>query len=270
MAIRRWIQLHLLVLGLFAVSTAGAQPLHIRRIATSGHRSVSEASLREGLRRLVPRGRLSVTRRRQVARSVRDACLKALRDRGHLGAAVTVTEFRPGLHVTFVILRAHIQEGPRYRVGALEVTGTDAPHRLRALSQVTLRSGQVLGLRGLRQSQAAVATVFADEGYAFAKVSVRRRLHAGAALVDLTFHVQRGVKVRIGQVQVSGVSRTAALLIRRALLLFQGSAYHRTTLVQALKRLRRTGAFRDIRLREEPLGKSGVKLIVTATERVEK
>jgi outer membrane protein assembly factor BamA len=68
------------------------------------------------------------------------------------------------------------------------------------------------------------------------------------------------------RIVVRGATASGARLVRRALLLRRGSRYHRTTLVRALARLRRTGAFKSLRLTESALGKKRVKIVVTVVE----
>jgi outer membrane protein insertion porin family len=224
------------------------------------------AALERAVARLLPRGRLPASARRRIARQVRSRLVDTLHGLGYARAAVQVTERQPGADTSFVVLVARVTEGPRFRIGALDVTGVGPQIRLQALRRVRLRSGQLFDGADLRRSRAGIATVLADRGHAFVQVTVVRVPHARKPLLDVTFRVRPGPRVKVGRIVVQGASPTGALLVRRALLLRRGSAYHRTTLVQALARLRRTGAFQSLRLTESPLAPALVQLTVTVVE----
>jgi len=228
------------------VNPAAARGLRIKRVAFSGTRTVSLAALRVAVAPILPKGRLVAARRRVVARRVQGRLQRTLRELGYHRATVQVTEHQPGVHTSFVVLRARVREGSRFRIGALDVTGVGPALRLKTLSRVLLRSGQFFGAGDLRRSTASVATVLADRGHAFVRIKVRQTPHKSRPLVDVTFHVRAGPVVKVGRIVIQGASPTATRLVRRALLLRPGSRYHRTTLTNALARLRRTGAFKSL------------------------
>lgn len=255
-----------LVVMVCDVGPAAARGLRIKRVAFSGVHTAPLAALRRAVAPILPPGRLSRARRRLVAGRVRARLRRTLRGLGYLRAAVRVTEHQPGAHTSFVVLRARVQEGARFRIGALDVTGVGPAIRLKALSRVMLRSGQFFDAQELRRSTDSVATVLADRGHAFVRVTVLQTPHKSRPLADLTFHVRPGRVVKVGRIVIQGASATGARLVRRALLLRRGSRYHRTTLVQGLARLRRTGAFKSLRLSESAMGKKHVKIVVKVVE----
>jgi len=248
------------------VVPATARTLRIKRVSYSGVRTAPLAALRQAVAPVLPSGRLSAAHRRRVARQVEVRLQRALRQMGYFRATVRVAEHQPGTHTSFVVLRAQVLEGKRFRIGALDITGVGPALRLTALSRVMLRSGQFFNARDLRRSVDSVATVLADRGHAFVRVKVTQTVHKGRPLLDLSFGVRPGPVVRVGRIVVLGASVTGVGLVRRALLLRKGARYHRTTLVRGLARLRRTGAFKSLRLTESALGKKRVKIIVQVVE----
>lgn len=255
-----------LVVLVFDVGPVAARGLRVKRVAYYGVRTAPLPALRRAVAPILPSGRLSPARRRAVGVKVQRRLGRVLRGLGYFRATVAVTEHQPGAHTSFVVLRARVREGARFRIGALDVTGVGPAIRLKALSRVKLRSGQFFDAQELRRSTDSVATVLADRGHAFVRVVVGRTPHKSRPLADLTFHVRPGPVVKVGRVVILGASVTGARLVRRALLLRRGSRYHRTTLVRALARLRRTGAFKSLKLTESPLGKKRIKIVVTVVE----
>ncbi len=245
------------------VRDAAARHLRIKRVALAGVHTAPRAALRRSVAPLLTAGKLSASQRRGVAVRVQRRLLRTLRGLGYFRAAVRVTEYQPGAHTSFVVLRARITEGKRHRIGALDVSGVGPQLRLKGLAVVRLRSGQFFDAGDLRRSSDAVATVLADRGHAFVRVSIKRTRHKRQPLIDLTFHVRPGPVVKVGKIVVRGASATGTRLVRRALLLRRGSRYHRTTLRRALARLRRTGAFKSLKLTETALGKKRIQITVT-------
>jgi outer membrane protein assembly factor BamA len=238
-------------------------------VALTGLKTVSEQALQPLIKQVVPRGRVRAARRERVARRLKAALVRWLRGRGFGKAAVSVREDRPGDHTSFILFRVHVSEGPRSRVGSLDVTGVGPGDRLRALSQLTLRSGQFYRLKDVRRSRRAVADLFADRGHAWVKVRILRRLHPGGRRLDLTFHVIPGPVATVGAICVRGASATGALLVQRALLLDPGDRYHRSRIRSAVRRLRRTGAFAKVRWREQRSGPRKVTVIVEVSEKAD-
>jgi outer membrane protein insertion porin family len=259
-----------LVLALAATPAHAGEPdpgaLRILRVAFIGLRTVAE----EDLRALLPAD-LTEGRRPAVVRSRRVELARArveehLRDRGYLSARVTAREVRPGEEARFVVLELDVHEGYRYRVGALDVVGVGPEDRFEGLRRVVLRSGVLISAADLRRSREALGDLFGDRGHAFVTVTPRLVAHADAPVVDVSFRIHPGPLVTIAAVAVTGASRTGEQLVRRALLVRPGSAYHRTGLRHALERLRRSGAFRRVELTESAQGSRQVKLLVTVVE----
>jgi outer membrane protein assembly factor BamA len=255
-----------LVVVVCHVEPAAARSLRIKRVSYSGVRTAPLAALRQAVAPAFVRGRLSPPRRRKVARRVAVRLRRALRQMGYLRATVRVTEHQPGAHTSFVVLRARVKEGKRFRIGALDVTGVGPAIRLKALSRVKLRSGQFFDTGDLDRSTDAVATVLADRGHAFVRVTVGQTPHKRQSLIDLTFGVRPGPVVWVDRIVILGASVTGARLVRRGLILRSGARYHRTTLLRGLARLRQTGAFKTLRLTESALGKKRVKIVVRVVE----
>jgi hypothetical protein len=116
------------------IRPAVARGLRIKRVAFAGVRTAPLAALRQAVAGILPQGRLSAARRRLVAGLVQARLQRTLRGLGYFRAAVRVTERQPGSHTSFVVLRARVREGSRFRIGALDVTGVSpavaAQHRL--------------------------------------------------------------------------------------------------------------------------------------------
>lgn len=98
----------------------------------------------------------------------------------------------------------------------------------------------------MEQVRANLQRLWGDQGYAFANVIARPVPNPDTGLVDIRFLVDKGRKVRIGRVRISGNDPTFDKVVRREILLNEGEIY-RGSLVDASRfRLMRTGFFEDV------------------------
>ena len=77
-------------------------------------------------------------------------------------------------------------------------------------------------IEDLRRHAQVLKRLIADKGYAFAQVRPDLDKDEQNALVKVIYHIETGSKVRIGDVLISGNTRTGDRIIRREILLAPG------------------------------------------------
>jgi len=98
----------------------------------------------------------------------------------------------------------------------------------------------------MEQVRANLQRLWQDQGYAFVNVIARPVPDRESGVVNIRFDVDKGKKVRIGRVRISGNDPTFDKVVRREILLNEGEIY-RGSLVDASRfRLMRTGFFEDV------------------------
>jgi outer membrane protein insertion porin family len=181
----------------------------------------------------------------------------------------------------YIYISFQIEEGQQYSVGDLSVTGDfvedegltedaaldiiagrlvqdvqeeqwrlsrgkSVPERLDRIRATKLVSGETLRWSSVQAVAENVARLYKDQGYAFANVTPMPEPDPETGLVHLGFQVQRGDKMRIGRVFISGNDPTFDKVVRREVLVNEGEIY-RGTLLEATKlRLMRLGFFEDV------------------------
>lgn len=144
--------------------------------------------------------------------------------------------------------------GPLFHIGRIDIQG-ELPA---ALSD---KLGLPQALLGLRTGAAAIASeVLAagarlqsrlqDHGYALAKVGqpIAYEQPSGHVL-NLTFPVTTGPRVRIGDIRIEGLRHARQSLIRRRLLVHPGQLYDAATVEKARENLLRLGIFSSVSVR---------------------
>ena len=164
-----------------------------------------------------------------------------------------------------VVIR--IQEGQRYRVGAVKVGGDLGGTPKRLLDDVTLTSGQIFRRSRLLNDVTALQQRYADRGYAFVEVSPVTRFDPAGRLVDVTYMIKRGPPVYFDQVKIAGNLKTRDKVIRRELGVTEKGRFSSDKVRESRNALLRTGFFKDVTVSTEKSEKKDrVDLLVKVEE----
>jgi translocation and assembly module TamA len=125
--------------------------------------------------------------------------------------------------------------GTLYHLRHIEIDG-EVPAPINAQETLGLRSGQPAVAANVLAGGARLLTALQEQGYAFAQVDSPIAYEAAdAPVLDLSFHVAAGVKVRVGDIHVQGLQRVHESLVRRRLLLHSGDLY-KPSVIEAARR----------------------------------
>jgi outer membrane protein insertion porin family len=214
----------------------------------------------------------------------------------------------------FINVSIPVEEGPRYRVGALRVEGDFVPEEgltrgaveallsgasvrdveeafardQRAGVPITadwrpklpsgvlavraggppVREGDWFKLSVLQAAMQRVSDLYGDRGYAFANATPVPATDAKRGVVDVTVDVQRGERVRIGRIDITGNDPTWDKVIRREIPLNEGDVYRTADVRDARARLERLGFFEKVSI-DTPRGSAPdvLDMKVDVTER---
>jgi translocation and assembly module TamA len=143
---------------------------------------------------------------------------------------------------------AHVQIrstlGPLFHLGRITVKGA-LPRGMRA--KLPLRSGAPAVASDVLAAGSTLQTALADSGYALAKVDKPIAYERPAQhLLDITFPVSTGPRVRIGRIRIEGLQHVHESLVRRRLLLHPGEQYDAATVEKAREDLLTLGVFSTV------------------------
>ncbi|HTB89247.1 MAG TPA: BamA/TamA family outer membrane protein [Steroidobacteraceae bacterium] len=125
--------------------------------------------------------------------------------------------------------------GTLYHLRRIVIDG-EVPAPINALETLGLTAGQPAVAASVLAGGARLLTALQEQGYAFAQVDPPVAYEAAdAPVLDLSFHVTAGAKVRIGDIHVEGLKRVHESLVRRRLLLHSGDLY-RPSVIEASRR----------------------------------
>ncbi len=148
-----------------------------------------------------------------------------------------------------VVLTFSINEGPQYRVGAVDIQSS-----LKVVDATTLRSslrtqlGDVYNADAVNKTVDDLAMRLARDGQPFAAVAVRDERVPAAHLINLIYTVEQGKRIYVERIDIHGNSKTHDDVIRREFDFNEGDAYNRALLDRAERRLKALGYFKSVKI----------------------
>jgi len=108
--------------------------------------------------------------------------------------------------------------------------------------------GDWFKLSTMQATMQEISDLYGDQGYAFANVVPDVRPDPESGVLDITFRVQRGDKMRIGRIDITGNSPTFDKVIRREIPINEGDIYSGSKIREGKQRLDRLGYFEEVRI----------------------
>jgi outer membrane protein insertion porin family len=225
--------------------------VYIKKIGFTGNKSFSARKLRSIMETKEKMFVVSwFTDRGILQKDILDTDLDRLsifyHDKGFMDAKVGTPEV--SMKDDAFYIEIPVEEGERYRVSSVEVTGDllDNPERL--VKQLQSKPKDYFGREKLRVDMDKISKTYMDQGYAFTTVDpiVKRNTEEQTASVD--FDVKKKEIVHIGRVTITGNTKTRDKVIRRELSLAEGDLFNSTKLEKSLNNLRKLDFFEDVEI----------------------
>ena len=142
-----------------------------------------------------------------------------------------------------------ISEGAEYKVGAISFTGDLLNQSVEELKELlTINTNDVFERKKVIESIQAITDVFADQGYAFAKINPITKENTDSHIIDLEIDIALNKKVYINRITIVGNTRTQDEVIRREIGINEGGLYSNTELDESIKKIKRLGFFSDVKM----------------------
>jgi len=158
-------------------------------------------------------------------------------------ALFTLSQDKRWFYMTF-----NLHEGPQYTVGQIDLKGDLVPSKEALLDSIQLKSGETYSEEKLRNSIGLMSEKVGDEGYAFATVTPLFHRHIDERTVDLTFDIEKGRKVYIERIEISGNDKSEDRVVRREVRLNEGERFSASKLNLSKKRLKKLDFFEDVKV----------------------
>ncbi|MGH9917802.1 MAG: autotransporter assembly complex protein TamA, partial [Nitrososphaerales archaeon] len=154
--------------------------------------------------------------------------------------------------------------GPLFHVGRIEITGV-MPQGMR--QKLDLSAGAPAVAADVLAAGSSLQSALEDDGYAFATVGKPVAYEEPTQhLLNLTFRVTIGPRVRIGAIRIEGLKNVHESLVRRRLLLHTGELYDAAAIEKARQDLLSLGVFSSASVRLGAADRQGLVPITFALQ----
>jgi len=185
---------------------------------------------------------------------------------GFLEAKIAEPEIRQEeewLYVKFIV-----EEGPRYKVGTVEVEGDLIGDKADILNMLDIRKMEFLSRQTIRDDILKLTDYYAEKGYAFATIKPSTVKAPSGDRMDIKFSITKGNLVYIDRITIKGNTRTRDNVIRRELKIAEGGVFDSKALRKSTQNLQRLMFFEEVNITPEPsLDPNRMNVIVEVKER---
>jgi outer membrane protein insertion porin family len=149
-----------------------------------------------------------------------------------------------------------INEGKRYRIGTLSLTGMETFPSQEIRRGIRLNPGDIAAYEAVSAGSETIRSFYGNRGYV--RTSVRPVFDADAekGTVDIRYEIGEGSVGYINKVNISGNERTQDKVIRREMVIYPGDKYNRSRVQTSENRLRNLNYFEMVTSSEEAAGES--------------
>ena len=172
---------------------------------------------------------------------------------------------------TALTIRMVVEEGTRYRIQSVAITGVQRFSRSLLQKQLTLKPGAYYTADKARKDAENIHDTYGEVGYIDSTVQPVLDFAEEPGTADLTYKVEEGSPVRIGQVRIEGNRLTQDKVIRRELRFYPEEPVNTKLIDKAKKHLEGLGLFKQdsIQITTLPTGDPSVRDVLVRVEETE-
>jgi outer membrane protein insertion porin family len=147
-----------------------------------------------------------------------------------------------------LVVTIDITEGDQYKNGEIDFKGDLIESKETLAKKIKMVKGEVFSRAVLRENVFALTDVYTDKGYAFANVTPLSKINPDTKTIDITFEFDKGEKVYIDRINISGNAKTRDKVIRREFKLSEGDLYSSSALKRTKQNLNNLGFFEEVNI----------------------
>ena len=148
----------------------------------------------------------------------------------------------------WIFVTIKIEEGPQYKTGNIDISGDLIEAKERLLQKLSIMKEEVCNKEAIQKDVIALNDVYANKGYATARVYPRFIRHADTNTVDVTFEIQKGELVYFDRILIGGNVVTRDKVIRRQLQVHEKELFSGAKMKQSVRNLYRMDYFEDVKV----------------------
>ncbi|PIR20556.1 MAG: outer membrane protein assembly factor BamA [Deltaproteobacteria bacterium CG11_big_fil_rev_8_21_14_0_20_47_16] len=140
-----------------------------------------------------------------------------------------------------------IEEGHQYRIANIRVEGDILTTPDQIIDMVTIKPKQIYNQSVVEGDVASITNLYSDEGYAFVNIQPIPETHDDDT-ADIVFKIDKGPRVKVGKINISGNTITRDKVIRREMRVKEGDIFNQRLLELSKQKLQQLGFFSEINI----------------------
>ncbi|MCA2961676.1 MAG: outer membrane protein assembly factor BamA [Silvanigrellales bacterium] len=174
------------------------------------------------------------------------------RDNGFAEATVAQPQARLDGGRQNVEVSYYVEEGERFDVGKIKVTGDVLFPEDEVKEKLALKEGALFRISQFQNDMRVLSDMYGDEGYAFVDVLPKTSANRETKILDIEYVVTKGEKAYFRNIVVEGNSKTRDNVVRRNIKVTEGERFHATRLDKSKEAIERLGFFQEVQVVREP------------------
>lgn len=168
-----------------------------------------------------------------------------------------------------VEITLEIKEKVQTLVASVEVIGTTAISGQEAYNALQMREGEPFRRYMMQSDENALSAVISKKGYPHVKVKGEVAISEDRAKARITYHVDEGLRVKMGHVHYMGNFKTKKRILQREFQMAPGEPFSLEKMLQSQRSIRKMGIFNSVRFRAIGLKekREEVQLLVDVEEK---
>lgn len=153
----------------------------------------------------------------------------------------------------YIYITIKVDEGEAFKVGRIDFAGDLIVPKEELRAVVSSHEGEYFNRSRLGKDMAALTDIYYDQGYAYANITPTTKPTPGVERsIDFTFDVQKGNKVYIEKIEVTGNNKTRDKVIRREVRVYEGELFNGTGIHKSKDRVTALGFFETVEVTHKP------------------
>jgi outer membrane protein insertion porin family len=147
-----------------------------------------------------------------------------------------------------LVITIHLNEGRRYRIGDIEVTGSKIYQEALLKRVIRQKSGMIFTPSKLDKDVERLEDFYGTAGYLETRVRMLRKPNITSGNIDIEYKVSESEKFNVESINIEGNTKTKSIVILRELVLGPGDVYDTVREKISKLRLENTRFFDDVQL----------------------
>ncbi len=190
-----------------------------------------------------------------------DRIVQLYNDYGYIQARVESTDVQIDRENARAVIKISVVEGPQFRVGGVDVTGTAVLPVEEIRRRIRLKPGDVFSRSALRESTNAITALYSSIGRASADATPEIVQDVPNRRINITFEISEGPEVYVERINITGNTRSQEKILRREIPMAEGDLFTSQKLARARQKLVNLNYFETVNATTVP-GASKDKIVV--------